>query len=256
MPTPAILTQNLTKRFGAIAAVEQLNLEIPEGELFGFLGPNGAGKTTTINMLTGIMKPTSGNAFICGHDVWAAPLKAKAITGLMPDQPNIYETLTGRQFVRFIADMYGVDTAVSEKRMEDLLEQLELAKDADELIRSYSYGMRKKVILIALVVQEAKVLFLDEPTSGLDPRSARIARELLRELCEQGSTVFITTHVLEIAERMCDRVGIIHQGQLAAVGTLSELKDGHTANLSLEDIFLKLTDSGVDAELNTDEDAR
>ena len=245
---PAIRTEQLTKRFGQVYEVDQLNLEVEEGELFGFLGPNGAGKTTTINMLTGIIRPTAGRAYICGHDVWKTPHEAKQITGLMPDHPNIYETLTGRQFVRCIADMYEIDPHRAEQHMERLFEQLELTNDADELIRSYSYGMRKKVILIALLVQEAEVLFLDEPTSGLDPRSARVARELLRGFCEQGGTVFMTTHVLDIAERMCDRVGIIHQGKLIAVGTLDDLRGQETSDLSLEDIFLKLTESEVATE--------
>jgi len=236
-----IRTVDLTKRYGQITAVNRLNIEVKPGEIFGFLGPNGAGKTTTINMLTGLIRPTSGTAYICGYDITSQIRQVKAITGLMPDTPTIYEGLTGRQFVRFIARLYGVDPEEAELKMEELFEAFELNDMADELIRGYSYGMRKKLIFTSLIVQGPQVFFLDEPTSGLDPKSARMVKEMLQKLCRQGRAVFMTTHVLEIAERMCDRIAIIDKGNLIAVGTLEDLRI-LSQERDLEDIFLKLTD--------------
>lgn len=243
-----ITTKNLTKRFDKLTAVDNLSLHIGSGELFGFLGPNGAGKTTTINMLTGLLQPTSGTATICGFDIQTQPLQAKAMTGLLPDTPHLYETLTGRQFVRFIADLYEIEPKRSEQRMYELFELFDLTESADDLIRSYSHGMKKKLLLTSVIVQEPKVMFLDEPTSGLDPKSARIAKEILRALCARGCTVFMTTHILEIAESMCDRIGIINKSQIIAVGTMEELRRSKGINgLSLEDIFLELT-GGIEYE--------
>lgn len=248
-----IETSNLTKYFGKLCAVDSLVLSVKAGEIFGFLGPNGAGKTTTINMLTGLLSPTSGSAKLGGFDIKTQSLEAKAILGLMPDTPQLYEALTGRQFVRMIADLYEVPPQQTEDEMNILLKQLELVDAADDQIKGYSYGMQKKILLISLLIHHPKILFLDEPTSGLDPRSARTVREILRQRCDEGCTVFMTTHILEIAERICDRVGIISKGKLIAVGTLSELQQKkrkqttlihdespeHTQ--SLEDIFLDLT---------------
>ncbi len=248
-----IETLNLTKYFGKLCAVDELTLQVSGGEIFGFLGPNGAGKTTTINMLTGLLRPTSGTATLGSYDIQKQSLKAKSILGLMPDTPQLYEALTGRQFVRMIADLYEVPSKKAEYELGVLLEQLELANAADDQIKAYSYGMQKKILLISLLVRHPQILFLDEPTSGLDPRSARTVREILRKRCEQGSTVFMTTHILEIAERMCDRVGIISRGQLVAVGTLAELQQkkrelhaqptpiNQHYTETLEDIFLDLT---------------
>lgn len=243
-----IETFNLTKCFGELCAVDSLMLRVDSGEIFGFLGPNGAGKTTTINMLTGLLRPTSGTATLAGFDIQTQSLQAKAILGLMPDTPQLYEALSGRQFVRMIADLYEVPPQQAENEMGTLLEQLELVDAADEQIKGYSYGMQKKILLISILIHHPKILFLDEPTSGLDPRSARTVREILRLRCENGCTVFMTTHILEIAERICDRVGIISKGKLIAVGTLAELQNRkqHTNNTmnnteTLEDIFLDLT---------------
>lgn len=238
-----IRTSELTKRFGKLAAVDRLTMEIESGELFGFLGPNGAGKTTTINMLTGLIRPTSGAASICGYDVQTQSRQAKSITGLMPDTPQLYDTLTGRQFVRLIADLYEVPPKQSEERMEGMLDMLDLRDVGGDLIKSYSYGMQKKILLVAVLIHAPRVLFLDEPTSGLDPKSARTVKEMLREQCDLGCTVFMTTHILEIAERVCDRIGIISKGRLVAVGSMNELrKQSAASNLSLEDIFLNLTE--------------
>ena len=248
-----IETFNLTKNYGKLCAVNSLKLQVDSGEIFGFLGPNGAGKTTTINMLTGLIRPTSGTATLAGYDIQEQSLQAKAIIGLMPDTPQLYEALTGKQFVRMIADLYEVPPRQAEKEMGTLLELLELADAADDQIKGYSYGMQKKILLISVLIHHPQILFLDEPTSGLDPRSARTVREIMRERCEQGCTVFMTTHILEIAERICDRVGIITKGRLIAVGTLSDLQKQKREMLSqsvdpnehqvetLEDIFLDLT---------------
>ena len=239
-----ITTTDLTKRFGKLAAVDSLTMQVESGELFGFLGPNGAGKTTTINMLTGLIRPTSGTATICGYDIQGQASQIKAITGLMPDTPHLYEALSGRQFVRLIADLYEIDPKQSERRLEELLEAFDLTDTADAPIKSYSYGMQKKILLTAVLVHEPRVLFLDEPTSGLDPKSARTAKELLRACCDRGCTVFMTTHILEIAERECDRIGIINEGKLVAVGTMNELRQSRTVtDQSLEGIFLELTEN-------------
>lgn len=246
-----IETTNLTKYFGKLCAVDSLMLNVGAGEIFGFLGPNGAGKTTTINMLTGLLRPTSGTAKLGGFDIQTQSIEAKGIIGLMPDTPQLYEALSGKQFVRMIGDLYEVEPQQAENEMSLLLEQLELTDAADDQIKGYSYGMQKKILLISLLIHHPKILFLDEPTSGLDPRSARTVREILRERCEKGCTVFMTTHILEIAERICDRVGIISKGHLIAVGTLTELRKKNRKltsqdtdlqqTESLEDIFLDLT---------------
>ena len=251
-----IETTNLTKYFGKLCAVDSLMLQVESGEIFGFLGPNGAGKTTTINMLTGLLRPTSGTATLGGFDIQEQSLQAKSILGLMPDTPQLYEALNGKQFVRMIADLYEVPPQQAENEMNMLLEQLELTDAADDQIKGYSYGMQKKILLISVLIHHPQILFLDEPTSGLDPKSARTVREILRERCEHGCTVFMTTHILEIAERICDRVGIISKGKLIAVGTIAELqqkkRELHTQPTeinpnqteTLEDIFLDLTADG------------
>ena len=245
-----ITTTNLTKLFGKLTAVDRLTMQIESGELFGFLGPNGAGKTTTINLLTGLIRPTQGTAAICGYDIQSEAIQTKSVTGLMPDTPYLYDTLTGRQYVRFMADLYEIPSERSEKRMEELLEMLDLVDSGNELIKSYSYGMQKKILLTAVLVHEPRVLFLDEPTSGLDPKSARTVKEILRLLCDRGCTVFMSTHILEIAERVCDRIGIINKGKLVAVGTMDELRQTSTAtDRNLEEIFLELTGSVEDREM-------
>ncbi len=246
-----IETDNLTKRYGSLTAVSDLNLRIPAGELFGFLGPNGAGKTTTIKLLVGLLRPDGGTARIGGHDVQREPLAAKALVGFVPDQPYLYEKLTAREFLRFMADLYGVDPDRAARRSEDLLRLLDLTDRGDELIEGYSHGMRQKTALAGALIHDPQVFFLDEPTVGLDPKSARLIKDILRQLCDRGVTVFMSTHILEIAERMCDRVGIINQGRLIACGTMEELRSGmgETSGASLEDIFLQLTGGAEYAEL-------
>jgi ABC-2 type transport system ATP-binding protein len=241
-----ITAANLTKRYGSLTAVDNLNLTVKPGEIFGFLGPNGAGKTTTIKMLVGLLTPTSGEAWVAGIDVAKDPVAAKRVLGYVPDTPDVYERLTARELLRFVGDLRRLPPAKTEERLEELMALFELTERQDELLGGYSHGMKQKVCIACALLAEPKVLFLDEPTVGLDPRSARLVKDILRATADGGGAVFVSTHVLEIAERMCDRVGIIQGGVLIAEGTVEELrskavpgKEG--AGASLEDLFLKLT---------------
>ncbi len=245
-----IKTNRLTKQFGAITAVDHIDLEIMGGEIYGFLGPNGSGKTTTIRMLTGLLEPTSGEAFICGYDMNKEPARAKALLAYVPDQPKIYGKLTAREFLALMADLYRMPPDFAQEQAANLLAMFELTGRADELLESYSHGMRQKVVLAAALIHRPRVLLMDEPTVGLDPRSARLLKNILQELARQGAAVFVSTHILEIAERMCHRVGILQEGRLIAQGSPEELRRqvGH-ADESLEDIFLDLTGGSEDAEL-------
>jgi ABC-2 type transport system ATP-binding protein len=237
---------HLTKRFGDLTAVNSLNLKVFAGELFGFLGPNGAGKTTSIKMMTGLLRPTSGTARIGGIDIQQEPLRAKAILGYIPDNAFLYEKLTGREFVHFMADLYSVPTKGRPERIEELLTLFDLKEKGNELIQGYSRGMRQKLALAGALIHTPQVIFLDEPTVGLDPKSARLMKDILRRLCDEGSTVFVSTHILEIAERMCDRFAIINRGRVIAMGTMAELRhQAENDTLSLEDIFLELTGSAA-----------
>lgn len=219
-----IRTVNLSKKFGNLVAVDNLCLEVAPGELFGFLGPNGAGKTTTIKMLVGMLTPTSGEAYLSGLDVYRHPIQAKALLGYVPDQPNLYEKLTPIEFLTFIADLYQMEYHRAQNGITQWLEVFDLADRSQELMGGFSHGMKQKVALAAALLHEPRVLFLDEPTVGLDPASARSIKDILKQLCSQGVTVFMSTHILEIAERMCDRVGIIQKGHLVAVGNMEQLK--------------------------------
>jgi len=247
-PVPAIRLRGLTKVFGERVAVDAMNLEVAPGELFGFLGPNGAGKTTTIRLLTGLLRPTSGTAELCGHDVVGAPLLARAVAGYVPDQPALYDKLTGREMLALAADLYGVPRAVRQARVDPLLAAFALQGHADQLVQSYSRGMRQKLALGAALLHDPRVLLLDEPTVGLDPASARQLKDVLRGLCAEGRTVFLSTHVLEVAELLCDRVGVVHRGRLVAVETPSALRSALGA-ASLEEAFLRLTGAAAEADL-------
>jgi ABC-2 type transport system ATP-binding protein len=242
-------TVHLQKNFGEKIAVEDINLSIYSGEIFGFLGPNGAGKTTTIKMIVGLLQPTSGQVIVNGFDVQKKPLNAKASSGYVPDTPNLYPKLTGRELLRFVGDLYGLDKSNTERRMEELLRLFDLTEAADDTIDSYSHGMQQKTALAAALVHDPKVLVLDEPTVGLDPKSARLIKDILRQLANRGAAIFLSTHILEIAERMCDRIGIINQGRLIAVGTMQELRNLGEGEASLEDIFLNLTGGAEYAEI-------
>ncbi len=247
---PMIVCQGLTKTFGSLRAVDNLNLTVYAGELFGFLGPNGAGKTTSIKMMTGLLRPSAGTALIGGYDIQSQPLRAKTVFGYIPDNPFLYEKLTGREFLNFMADLYSVTAHNRSQKISDLLRLFELEEKGNELIQGYSRGMRQKIALAGALIHQPKVIFLDEPTVGLDPKSARLMKDILRKLCNEGTTVFVSTHILEIAERMCDRFAIINRGKIIAIGTMAELRE-HAASdtKSLEDIFLELTGGDEDRDL-------
>ena len=232
--------RRLHRNFGETRAVQDVTFEVTKGEVFGYIGPNGAGKTTTLNMLTTLIQPTSGKATICELDLATQSTEIKNRIGLMPDTPKIYPTLTGRQFIHFVASLYRLDSETVEERMFRYLNLFDLHQVVDDQIKSYSYGMQKKILLVSVLIRDPEVLFLDEPTAGLDPKSANTVKQILVDLCQNGRTVFMATHILEIAEKVCDRIGIIHQGKLIVVGTLAELRS-QIANASLEDIFLQLT---------------
>ena len=250
MPSPIIQANVLTKRFGKLVAVRGVTLEVEAGQVFGFLGPNGAGKTTTIRMLTGLVRPTSGSALVAGFDVVQEPREVKRRVGYLAETPYLYPKLTGREFLAFMGGLYEVPPKVTRQRAEALLSLFELADKADELVEMYSHGMRQKLALAGAMLHDPPVLFLDEPTSGLDPRSARLVKDLLVALVGRGHTVFLSTHVLEIAEQLCHRVGIIDQGRVVATGTLDELRhQAQSEAYSLEDVFLQLTGGGEEREL-------
>ncbi len=236
-----IKTAGLMKKFGDVLAVDRLDLDIPPGEIFGFLGPNGAGKTTTVKLMTGLLRPTAGRAWVGGFDVQLNPRQAKKVMGLVPDQPYVYPHLTGNEFLRFIGDIYEVDLSYQKKKIPELLEMFELGEMGSELVETYSHGMKQKLVLAGILLHQPKVLFLDEPMVGLDPKSARLVKDVFKRLSENGVTLFMCTHVLEIAERLCHRVGIVQRGCLTRVGTVAELRGQSTEGGSLEDIFLALT---------------
>ena len=246
-----IKTVNLTRKYGSLFAVKELDLTVRPGEVFGFLGPNGAGKTTTIRLIVGLLRPTSGTVIVAGHDVQSDPLAVKRSVGYLAQTPLLYERLTGREFLRFMGGLYGLDEKTIEIRADHLLALTELSDDADRLIESYSGGMRHKIGLCGSLIHEPPVLVLDEPLTGLDPHSARRIKQLLRQLCQQGRTVFLSTHVLEVAERVCDRVGILNKGQLIAVGTLDALRTQARSSTesTLEDLFIQLTGGEAAAEM-------
>jgi ABC-2 type transport system ATP-binding protein len=227
---------------GKVKAVDDLNLEVRPGEIFGFLGPNGAGKTTTIKMVVGLLRPDSGTITVNGHDVVKAPLSAKADIGFVPDNPDLYDKLTGIEYVNFIADVYSVDSKTRQQRLARLLEMFDLQSAIGDLVGSFSHGMKQKLALTAALIHEPPLLILDEPMVGLDPRSAHLFKELMNEHCQQGKTVFFSTHILDVAERLCHRVGIIKKGQLIACGTIDELRQSSAHTSTLESIFLGLTE--------------
>jgi ABC-2 type transport system ATP-binding protein len=250
VPEPLIQTRNLVKRYGHALAVNDVSFDVHAGEVFGFLGPNGAGKTTTIKMIVGLLQPTSGGVRVAGYDVASEPLGAKAASGYVPDTPNLYAKLSARELLRFVADLYGLDRGQVAHRIDELLRMFDLVDAGNDTIDSYSHGMQQKVSLAAALMHDPRVLVLDEPTVGLDPRSARLIKDILRQMADRGSAIMLSTHILEIAERMCDRVGIINRGALIAVGTMDELRTlDASGEASLEDIFLSLTGGAEDAEL-------
>jgi len=246
----SIETRNLVKRYGDKVAVNNISFDVLGGEVFGFLGPNGAGKTTSIKMIVGLLQPTSGSIKVAGYDVQTQSMLAKASTGYVPDTPNLYAKLTGSELLRFVGDLYSMDRGQVAHRIDELLRMFDLSAVGDDTVDSYSHGMQQKASLAAALMHDPKVLILDEPTVGLDPKSARLIKDILRQLADRGAAVMLSTHILEIAERMCDRIGIINKGQLIAVGTMDELRTlDKTGQASLEDIFLSLTGGAEEAEI-------
>ena len=227
---------------GQIKAVDGLTLAVRPGEIFGFLGPNGAGKTTTIKLIVGLLKPDSGTIAVAGWDTQDDPLRAKAVTTYVPDTPAVYERLTGLEYLNFIGDVYGVPKKSRLERIEKWLEIFELSSAVSSPIQSYSHGMKQKIVLIAALLPGPKVMVLDEPMVGLDARAAHHMKEMMREHCDAGGTLFFSTHIMEVAEKLCDRIGIIHKGRLVACGTMEELQARNREEQSLESIFLELTD--------------
>jgi len=242
--------ENATKRYGRFTAVDRLNLVVNRGEIFGFLGPNGAGKTTTIRMVAGVLQPSEGRVFIGGDDVAGNPQGAKSRLGYIPDRPFLYEKLTGSEFLRFVAGLWGKNGRASEERAERMLALFSLTDWKDELIESYSHGMRQKLLITSALLHEPELIVVDEPLVGLDPRAARILKDLLRAFVQKGGTVFLSTHTLEVAEALCDRIAIISGGKVIALGTMDELREqSHTDAAHLEEIFLKVTGGDAVADV-------
>jgi ABC-2 type transport system ATP-binding protein len=241
---PHISLHGLRKRYGEFEALKGIDLEVQPGELFGFLGPNGAGKTTLIRILTGIIRPTAGRIFVAGHDVLTAPEAAKARIGYIPDRPYLYEKLTPLEYFEFMAGLYNVAIPNALARGEDLLRLFRLYEWRNELIESFSHGMKQKTAIVAALLHDPAILVVDEPTVGLDPKSVKLLKVFFRELVEKhGKTIFLTTHTLSVAEDLCDRIGIIHHGKLAAMGTMTDLRgQAKSPGSHLEDIFLRITE--------------
>ncbi len=256
MTTPAIETAALTRRFGDFTAVQDVSLSVAAGQFFGFLGPNGAGKSTTIKMLTGLLAPTSGSIRILGKDLTENSAELKRQIGVVPEGMALFGRLTAAEYLRFVGRMYGLDRATTLQRTEELLEFMNLAGEQKKLITDFSHGMQKKLALAAAVIHGPKVLFLDEPFEGVDAVAAGTLKSMLQGMISRGATIFLTSHVLEIVERLCTHIAIIHRGQLVAQGSLEELRKGverhappprpgeepaaATGPLTLEEIFLDI----------------
>lgn len=235
--------KNLTKRFGNVVAVNRLNLSVSKGEIFGFIGPNGAGKTTTLRMMGGVLAPTKGSVVIDGVNMASEPEKAKKRIGFIPDRPFLYEKLTGMEFLRFTADLYEIKDDLFRRKSEEVLKKFLLYDWGDELIESYSHGMKQRLIISAAILHDPKVIVVDEPMVGLDPAGIKMVKGLIRDLAQKGTTLFMSTHTLAMAEDVCDRIGIIHKGVLIAIGTIEELKRrAQVQEGDLEEVFLILTE--------------
>jgi ABC-2 type transport system ATP-binding protein len=235
--------KNLTKRYGNTLAVNKLSLSVSKGEIYGFIGPNGAGKTTTIRMMGGVLMPTEGSVIIDDVNMAADPESVKKKIGFIPDRPFLYEKLTGMEFMRFSADLYGVEEGVFSDKAEGLLKKFALYNWAHELIESYSHGMKQRLIISAALLHDPAVIIVDEPMVGLDPAAIKMVKDMFRELAKNGTTIFMSTHTLAVAEDICDRIGIIHRGSLIAMGTTGDLKrDAGVQEADLEEVFLILTE--------------
>jgi len=245
-PVVTVRLENITKSFGAQVAVRELSLELRAGEIFAFLGPNGAGKTTTLKVTTGLLRPDRGLVHICDLSMDRQAIQAKQQLAYVPDQPFVYEKLTGREFIRFTREMYAVPPAAGDEQLAALNHRLGMDGFLDQLCETYSHGMKQKVALAAALIHDPRVLVVDEPMVGLDPRTARVMKNIFRELADAGKTVFMSTHTLDVAEQLADRIGIIHHGRLIALGTLTELRDQARLGGRLEDVFLRLTEEAPD----------
>jgi ABC-2 type transport system ATP-binding protein len=233
---------NVSKSYGSKVAVQDLSLHIPAGELFAFLGPNGAGKTTTIKMLCGLLFPTTGTVRVGGFDLRTDGDHARALVSYVPDQPFLYEKLTGREFLQFTADLYALPAAKTAEKIEEVIELFHLDEFVDDLTERYSHGMRQRTVFASALVHEPKLLIADEPTVGLDPKSIRELKTLLRKLADGGTTVFLSTHTLDIAQELADRIGIIDRGRLLGCGTMTDLRKHAAMDGNLEELFLKITE--------------
>ena len=249
MEQSAIRAEGLTKKYGDLTAVDGLDFEIPRGEIFAFLGPNGAGKTTTVKLMSGLLVPSAGTAYINGFDIRKDPLKAKRSLGYVSDQPFVYPHLTGFEFMRFVGDVYSVESVYQKEKIPELLEMFELSKWADETAEAYSHGMRQKLVLASVLLHNPSVLLLDEPLVGLDPKSARLVKEVFLELSGRGVAIFMCTHVLEIAEKLATRAGIIQRGRMITIEDMKTLKQKIKRGGNLEDVFLEITGGTQYADL-------
>ena len=235
---------NISKSYnGKIKAVDNLNLTIPNGEIFGFLGPNGAGKTTTIKMITGILNPDSGDIKINGMSIKDDAIKAKKQFGFVPDSPDMFLKLKGLEYLNFMADIYDVPKNIRKEKIESLGARFEMTSALGDQIQSYSHGMRQKIVLIGALIHEPSVWILDEPMTGLDPKSSFTLKEMMREHADSGRTVFFSTHVLEVAEKICDKVAIVNKGKILFCGTMQEMREHFKSNESLENMFLEMTEN-------------
>src|SRR6201987_3230098 len=250
MPEMAIRTEKLTRRFGNLTAVDGIDLQVAAGQFFGFLGPNGAGKSTTIKMLTGLLAPTAGSMNLLGLDFATHPVEVKRQIGVVPEGMGLLDRLTGSEYLQFVGRMYGLDRATTQRRARELLDFMQLADRPKTLIADYSHGMQKKLALAAAVIHGPRILILDEPFEGVDLLAAGALKALLGRMTERGTTIFLTSHVLEIVERLCSHVAIIHKGRLVAQGSMEQLRAGVPSvegrKLTLEDIFLSVVGQGAD----------
>ena len=241
--------ENVTRTYGRKVAVAGLNLTVPSGELFAFLGPNGAGKTTSIKMLVGLLRPSSGRVRLGGYDVATDSRRACRLLGYVPDVPFLYDKLTGREFLHFIAGMHGLDERAAVERVQREMGHFELEEFIDELAETYSHGMKQRLVFAAAMLHDPSVLVIDEPLVGLDPRSSRLVKNLLRERADRGAAIFMSTHLLDVAEEIADRIGIVDRGRLLCVGTLDELRQSLSQrHTSLEQLFLEVTAASDEAE--------
>ena len=237
--------KNVTKSYGkgTVKAVDNIDLYVKSGEIFGLLGPNGAGKTTTIKMIVGLLKPDEGNITLDGVDVWQEPLVAKSMISFVPDNPEVYDKLKGIEYLNFIADMYGISKEERLSKIEYYTKLFNIENDLGDTIGSYSHGMKQKLVLTSALINNPQLFILDEPMVGLDPKSSFNLKEIMRKMCDEGKTVFFSTHVMEVAEKLCDRIAIINKGEIVTVGTMDELRSHAKEKESLENIFLELTDN-------------